>query len=69
MIHREKTHSHKIVPTFGINCCFMCNTASLYVIDSIATVKLGLGHISSALGRGGGGPIVTDDIIICPLRG
>jgi hypothetical protein len=48
----------------------MCNTASLYVIDSIATVQLGLGHISSALGRGGGGgPIVTDDIIICPLRG
>jgi hypothetical protein len=54
-----------------LSCC-MCSTTSLYVVDTIATaVQLGLGHISSALGRGGrdGGPIVTHDVIICPLRG
>ena len=47
--------------------CCMCSTTSSYVREFIRTLQLGLGHISSAPGRGGG-PMVGD-AVICPLRG
>jgi hypothetical protein len=47
--------------------CCMCSTTFSYVREFILTFQLGLGHISSAPGRGGG-PMVGD-AVTCPLRG